>query len=64
MLFKIASHTLEMFSISNLFFVVIVWFSGDQVLEWNGTSLTGKTYEEVQRIIATSGDEVEIVIRR
>lgn len=36
---------------------------GDQVLEWNGTTLTGKTYEEVQRIIATSGDEVEIIIR-
>ncbi|GIY79889.1 protein piccolo [Caerostris darwini] len=37
--------------------------SGDQVLEWNGVPLTGKTYEEVQRIIASSGDEVEIVIR-
>ncbi|KAG8192611.1 hypothetical protein JTE90_017177 [Oedothorax gibbosus] len=36
---------------------------GDQVLEWNGVCLTGKTYEEVQRIIASSGDEVEIVIR-
>ncbi|GFU85100.1 protein piccolo [Trichonephila clavipes] len=36
---------------------------GDQVLEWNGVPLTGKTYEEVQRIIASSGDEVEIVIR-
>ncbi|XP_064473635.1 protein piccolo-like [Ornithodoros turicata] len=36
---------------------------GDQVLEWNGIPLTGKTYEEVQRIIASSADEVEIVIR-
>ncbi|XP_042897230.1 uncharacterized protein [Parasteatoda tepidariorum] len=36
---------------------------GDQVLEWNCVPLTGKTYEEVQRIIASSGDEVEIVIR-
>ncbi|GFT00084.1 protein piccolo [Nephila pilipes] len=36
---------------------------GDQVLEWNGIPLTGRTYEEVQRIIASSADEVEIVIR-
>lgn len=36
---------------------------GDQVLEWNGIPLTGKTYEEVQRIIASSTDEVEVVIR-
>ncbi|XP_054717232.1 uncharacterized protein LOC129226627 [Uloborus diversus] len=36
---------------------------GDQVLEWNGVPLTGKTYEDVQRIIASSSDEVEIVIR-
>ncbi|XP_054718182.1 uncharacterized protein LOC129227616 [Uloborus diversus] len=36
---------------------------GDQVLEWNGVPLTGRTYEEVQRIIASSADEVEIVIR-
>ncbi|XP_055936609.1 homeobox protein prospero-like [Argiope bruennichi] len=36
---------------------------GDQVLEWNGIPLTGRTYEEVQRIIASSTDEVEIVIR-
>ncbi|CAN8018841.1 unnamed protein product [Ixodes persulcatus] len=36
---------------------------GDQVLEWNGVPLTGKTYEEVQRIIASSTDEVEVVIR-
>ncbi|XP_076333083.1 uncharacterized protein LOC143237566 isoform X2 [Tachypleus tridentatus] len=36
---------------------------GDLVLEWNGIPLTGKTYEDVQRVVASSGDEVEIVIR-
>ncbi|XP_023220712.1 uncharacterized protein LOC111622542 isoform X1 [Centruroides sculpturatus] len=36
---------------------------GNQVLEWNGVPLTGKTYEEVQKIISVTADEVEIVIR-
>lgn len=36
---------------------------GNQVLEWNGVPLTGKTYEEVQKIISVMADEVEIVIR-
>ncbi|XP_022251150.1 uncharacterized protein LOC106467297 [Limulus polyphemus] len=36
---------------------------GDRVLEWNGIPLTGKTYEDVQRLVAASRDEVEIVIR-
>ncbi|XP_022254252.1 uncharacterized protein LOC111088429 isoform X2 [Limulus polyphemus] len=36
---------------------------GDQVLEWNGITLNGKTFEEVKRIIASSEDEVEMVIR-
>ncbi|XP_076357512.1 uncharacterized protein LOC143250596 isoform X3 [Tachypleus tridentatus] len=36
---------------------------GDQVIDWNGINLNGKTYEEVKRIIASSGDEVEMIIR-
>ncbi|KAJ1530969.1 hypothetical protein ONE63_005805 [Megalurothrips usitatus] len=38
---------------------------GDQVLEWNGVSLTGKTFEEVQSILAQTQavEEVEVVIR-
>jgi len=36
------------------------------VLEWNGVSLTGKTFEEVQMMLqrSQSDSEVEIVIRR
>ncbi|XP_072042065.1 protein piccolo-like isoform X2 [Amphiura filiformis] len=36
---------------------------GDQVLEWCGVYLTGKTYEEVQRITQGSEKEIDIVIR-
>ena len=36
---------------------------GDQVLEWNGVSLTGKTYEEVQQIISAQNGEIELVVR-
>ncbi|ELU17702.1 hypothetical protein CAPTEDRAFT_146197, partial [Capitella teleta] len=36
---------------------------GDQVLEWNGQQLTGKTFEEVQQIISHKNGEIEIVIR-
>lgn len=38
---------------------------GNQVMEWNGTPLTGKTHDEVQAIIRSSlnVDEVEIIIR-
>ncbi|XP_031408911.1 protein piccolo isoform X2 [Meleagris gallopavo] len=34
-----------------------------QVLEWNGISLTGKTYEEVQNIIIQQCGEAEICVR-
>ncbi|KAH7937674.1 hypothetical protein HPB49_014401 [Dermacentor silvarum] len=36
---------------------------GDRVLEWNGVPLTGKTYEQVQRIMDThtTGDEANAV---
>ena len=39
---------------------------GDLVLEWNGVKLTDKSYEEVQRVMAQSAEdvEVEIVVRR
>lgn len=38
---------------------------GNQVMEWNGVPLTGKTHDEVQAIIRSSlnHDEVEIIIR-
>ena len=36
--------------------------AGDQVLEWNGIQLNGKSFEEVQSIISSTRGEVEIVI--
>ncbi|XP_033103079.1 uncharacterized protein LOC117105879, partial [Anneissia japonica] len=36
---------------------------GDEILEWCGIPLEGKTYEETQKIISSSDGEVEIVIR-
>jgi hypothetical protein len=38
---------------------------GNQVMEWNGVPLTGKTHDEVQAIIKSSlnADEVELVVR-
>ena len=38
---------------------------GNQVLEWNGVPLTGKTHDEVQAIIKSSlnSEEVELVVR-
>ena len=36
---------------------------GDQILEWNGLSLTGLSYEEVQAIIANPNGEIELVVR-
>ncbi|KAK1169100.1 protein piccolo [Acipenser oxyrinchus oxyrinchus] len=36
---------------------------GMQVLEWNGISLTGKTYEEVQSIVGQPCGEAEICVR-
>ena len=39
---------------------------GDLVLEWNGVKLTDKTYEEVQRVMSQSAEdiEVEIVVKK
>ncbi|KAI6175357.1 hypothetical protein M3Y97_00680100 [Aphelenchoides bicaudatus] len=36
---------------------------GDQVLEWNGILLRGKTFEEVERIINATSGEIEVVIK-
>ncbi|KHJ45957.1 C2 domain protein [Trichuris suis] len=36
---------------------------GDQILEWNGIQLNGKTYEEVQKVIDSTEGEVEILIK-
>ncbi|XP_033646598.1 uncharacterized protein LOC117305823 isoform X2 [Asterias rubens] len=36
---------------------------GDQVLEWCGMPLTGRTYEEVQRITRTPNGDVEVVVK-
>lgn len=37
--------------------------SGMQVMEWNGISLLGKTYEEVQSIMGQQYGEAEICVR-
>lgn len=41
-------------------------FSGDEVIEWNGRSLQGKSYQEVADIIAESKQEanVELIVSR
>ncbi|XP_041458094.1 uncharacterized protein LOC121410223 isoform X1 [Lytechinus variegatus] len=36
---------------------------GDQVLEWCGISLTGRTYEEVQRIVKSSEKQTEVLLK-
>ncbi|KAJ8007211.1 hypothetical protein DPEC_G00115180, partial [Dallia pectoralis] len=36
---------------------------GMQVLEWNGISLTGKTYEEVQGLVGQQAGEAEVCVR-
>ena len=35
--------------------------AGDEIVEWNGTCLRGKTYEEVQKILSESNQEIEIL---
>jgi hypothetical protein len=45
----------------NSYFVLIV---GDQVLEWNGIPLKGKTFEDVQKLVSQTEGEVEIVVKR
>ncbi|CAJ0587472.1 unnamed protein product, partial [Mesorhabditis spiculigera] len=36
---------------------------GDRVMEWNGVLLTGRTFEEVERIVNASRGEVELIIK-
>ncbi|KAL3317562.1 hypothetical protein Ciccas_003783 [Cichlidogyrus casuarinus] len=36
---------------------------GDEILEWNGISLIGKTFEEVQNMIGAPTEEIELVVR-
>ncbi|KAK3610547.1 hypothetical protein CHS0354_008982 [Potamilus streckersoni] len=36
---------------------------GDQILEWNGIELNGKSFEEVQQIISQQHGEIELVVR-
>lgn len=38
--------------------------AGDQVLEWNGVPLIGKTFEDVQKLVSQTEGEVEIVVKR
>ncbi|XP_013412341.1 uncharacterized protein LOC106175070 isoform X3 [Lingula anatina] len=36
---------------------------GDHILEWNGIPLTGKTYEEVQKVVSIPNGEIDIVVK-
>ena len=64
-LIAIELNWIEYFNI-NLYLILIDYFLGDEVLEWNGRSLQGKTYEEVYDIIAESKQEpqVELIVSR
>lgn len=42
----------------------MILYLGDRVLEWNGVLLTGKTFEEVEQVIAASRGEIEVVVAR
>ena len=44
----------------------LLYSSGDEVVEWNGRSLQGKTFEEVYDIIFESKQEsqVELIVQR
>ena len=56
---NISFHNIQSFCNNWLYFLS----AGDQVLEWNGIPLTGKTYEEVQGIISQPNGEIELVVR-
>jgi len=36
--------------------------TGDQVLEWDGSSLQDATFEEARDIMSRSGDTVQVVL--
>ena len=46
--------------------VLLLSLSGDEVVEWNGRSLQGATFEEVYDIILESKQEpqVELIVHR
>lgn len=46
--------------------MTFLFVSGDEVIEWNGRLLQGKTYQEVADIIAESKQEanVELIVSR
>ena len=55
---------LALFFRLKLFGVIVLGLrEGDQVLEWCGMPLTGRTYEEVQRITRTPNGDVEVVVK-
>jgi len=56
-----ASSTNNCFCINKNGFLLI---AGDQVLEWNGIPLTGKTFSEVQMLVSQTEGEVELVVKR
>jgi len=39
-----------------------VCVTGDQVLEWDGSSLQDATFEEARDIMSRSGDTVQLVL--
>ncbi len=39
-------------------------FVGDEIVEWNGTSLVDSTFEETHHIMESSGDTVQLVLVR
>lgn len=50
----------------SIYLCFLLFNLGDEVLEWNGRVLQGKTYEEVYDIIAESRHEpqVELIVSR
>lgn len=50
----------------NKIVIFVSLFQGDEVIEWNGRTLQGKSYQEVAEIIAESKHEanVELIVSR
>lgn len=46
----------------SLLLCVTVYCLGDQVLEWDGSSLQDATFEEARDIMSRSGDTVQVVL--
>ncbi len=38
--------------------------AGDQVVDWDGSSLEDATFEEVRQIVSRSGDRVQLTLFR